>query len=154
VERWIEIFERLFVCFRIRPYGPPRIRAVKKERKLYLWGWSGVDDAGARFENLVASHLLKLCHFVEDTDGWRMELRFLRDTDGREVDFVVLRDRKPLFAVEAKSGDRDPSPAVRYFRERTPIARWYQVHRGTNDVLVNGVRILPFARLCEELRVP
>ena len=27
-------------------------------------------------------------------------------TDKREVDFVVLRDRKPLFAVECKSGER------------------------------------------------
>jgi len=28
----------------------------------------------------------------------------LRDTDKREVDFVVIRDRRPLFAVEGKSG--------------------------------------------------
>jgi uncharacterized protein len=37
-----------------------------------------------------------------------MELRYLRDTDKREVDFVVLRDRRPLFAVECKSGEKAP----------------------------------------------
>lgn len=153
-ERWIAILERLFVCFRIPPFGAPRIRAVKKEQKLYLWDWSAVEDAGARFENLVASQLLKYCHFAEDTEGWRMELRFLRDTDGREVDFVVLRNRKPLFAVEAKSGDGAVSPAIRYFRQRTSIPRWYQTHQGTKDVMIDGVRLLPFGALCNELELP
>jgi len=153
-ERWLGILENLYVCFRIAPFGAPRIRAVKKQRKLYLWDWSTVEAPGPRFENLVASHLLKLCHFVEDTEGHRMELRFLRDTDAREVDFVVLRDRKPLFAVEAKTGDRGVSPAIRYFRERTTIPRWYQVHLGAKDVRVDGVRILPFASLCAEVEVP
>ena len=154
VERWLGILENLYFCFRIPPFGAPRIRAVKKSPKLYLWDWSAVEDEGARFENMVASHLLKLCHFVEDTEGRRMELRFLRDTDGREVDFVVLRDRRPLFAVEAKAGERGVSPAIRYFRARTAIPAWYQVHRGTKDVVADGVRILPLAALCAEVGVP
>ncbi len=153
-ERWLGILENLYVCFRIAPFGAPRIRAVKKSPKLYLWDWSAVESEGARFENLVASHLLKYCHFVQDTEGHRMELRFLRDTDGREVDFVVLRDRKPLLAVEAKSGERGVAPAIRYFRARTAIPRWYQVHRGTKDVVVDGVRILPLAALCAEVGIP
>ena len=53
---------------------------------------------------MVAGHLLKYCHYVEDTDGYEMELRFIRDTDRREVDFVVLRDGQPEFAVECKTG--------------------------------------------------
>jgi hypothetical protein len=32
--------------------------------KAYLWDWSEVRDPGPRFENLVAMHLLKLCHFL------------------------------------------------------------------------------------------
>ncbi len=153
-ERWVTILENLFVCFRISPFGAPRIRAVKKERKLYLWDWSCIENPGSKFENLVASHLLKLCHFVEDTEGHRMELRFLRDTDGREVDFVVMRDRKPLFAVEAKTGEGAPSRAIRYFQERVEIPAWYQVHLGTKDTRVKGIRILPFASLCAEVGVP
>jgi hypothetical protein len=153
-ERWLEILENLYVCFRIPPFGAPRIRAVKKERKLYLWDWSAVPDPGPRFENLVASHLLKLCHFREDTEGHRMELRFLRDTDAREVDFVVIENRKPLFAVEVKTGERAVSPTVRYFKQRTGIPRWYQVHLGKRDVVVDGVRILPLATFCREVGVP
>jgi hypothetical protein len=46
------------------------------------------------------------------------------------------------------------SPAIRYFRERTPIPAWYQVHRGTKDALIAGVRVLPFGALCAELDIP
>ena len=78
VERWVCILENLYYCFRILPYGIPKLRVAKKEKKLYLWDWSLYSDPGARFENLVASHLLKFCHFMEDTEGENIELRFLR----------------------------------------------------------------------------
>jgi uncharacterized protein len=106
VKRWIEMLSTLYYCFQIAPYGAPKIRAVKKEKKLYLWDWSQIDNEGIRFENLVASHLLKFCHYLEDTQGHKMELRYIRDTDKREVDFVVIQNKKPLFAVECKLKDR------------------------------------------------
>ena len=115
-----------------------------------------MNDPGPRFENLVAGHLLKYCHLVEDTEGHAMELRFVRDTDGREIDFVVLRDGHPEFAVECKSGDRNASPACRYFRERTGIPRFYQVHLGTADFgdADTDTRVLPFWTFCGELELP
>lgn len=111
-------------------------------------------EPGPRFENLVDAQLLKYCHFVEDVEGRRMELRYLRDTDKREVDFVVLRDRKPLFAVECKSGDRAIGASVKYFAERTPIPRFYQVHRGDRSFATGKVVALPFAQFCAELGMP
>jgi len=153
-ERWLQILENLYVCFRVSPYGPPRVRAVKKERKLYLWDWASVDEPGPRFENLVAAQLLKYCHWLEDTEGARMELRFLRDADRREVDFVVLRDRKPLFAVECKSGEKAIAPAIKYFAERTPIPRFYQTHLGDRHYESGKVTVLPFIKLCDELNLP
>ncbi len=156
VERWITILERLYVCYRLSPFRAKPTRAVRKEKKLYFWDWSCVDAGGARFENMVAGHLLKYCHLVEDTEGYAMELRFLRDTDGREIDFVVLRDGRPEIAVECKSGDRRASPACRYFRERTEIPRFYQVHLGTGDFgnATSDTRVLPFAAFCAELALP
>ncbi len=154
VERWITILENLYLCFRISPFGSPKVRAVKKERKLYLWDWSMTPEGGARFENLVASQLLKYCHFLEDTEGHAMELRFLRDTDKREVDFVVLQNRKPLFAVECKSGERDLSPAIRYFAQRTSIPRFFQVHLGDRHFETGAATVLPFRTFCRELSLP
>jgi predicted AAA+ superfamily ATPase len=154
VERWLTILENLYVCFRIPPFGGTRIRAVKKEQKLYLWDWSMAPAGGPRFENMVASQLLKYCHFVEDTEGHAMELRFLRDTDKREVDFVVLRDRAPLFAVECKTGERAISPAIRYFAERTDIPRFFQVHLGDRHFETGPTTVLPFRRFCLDLALP
>ncbi len=156
VERWLSIFERLYVCYRILPFGAKRIRAVRKEKKLYFWDWSRVEEPGPRFENMVAGHLLKYCHFVEDTEGYTMELRFIRDTDKREVDFVVLRNGNAEFAVECKSGERSTSPACGYFRERTNIPRFYQVHLGSKDHgnAEANTRVLPFVTFCQELGLP
>ena len=153
-ERWLQALENMYVCFRVAPYGPPKVRAVKKERKLYLWDWSAIPEAGPRFENLVASQLLKYCHWVEDTQGHAMELRFLRDTDKREVDFVVLRDRRPVFAVECKSGEKGIGGALRYFAERTPIPRFYQVHLGERHYESGRITVLPFRRMCADLDLP
>ncbi|MCD6585464.1 MAG: ATP-binding protein [Desulfobacteraceae bacterium] len=154
VERWLKIFERMYYCFRIPPYSPPKVRAVKKEQKLYLWDWSLINEPGPRFENFIACHLLKYCHFIEDTEGFKMELRFLRDTDKRETDFVVLKDNIPLFAVECKTGEKNINPSIFYFKERTVIPRFYQVHTGRDDYINNGVRVLPVQALCKELGIP
>jgi len=153
-DRWITILERLDVCFRIPPFGGRRIRALKKQQKLYLWDWAMVPDIGPRFENLVASQLLKFCHWQEDVEGHRMELRFLRDTDGREVDFVVMKNRAPLFAVECKTGHKAISPAIRYFADRTSIPAFYQVHQQDTYLQTANITIVPFARFCRDLGMP
>jgi predicted AAA+ superfamily ATPase len=156
VENWLSMFERLYLSYRIPPFGGKKIRAVKKEKKLYFWDWSRVSDTGPRFENMVAGHLLKYCHALEDSEGHDMELRYVRDTDGREVDFVILRDGSPEFAVECKTGERKASAACRYFRERTDIPRFYQVHLG-NKTFGNAesdVLVLPFRDFCAELSLP
>src|SRR5690606_11988080 len=106
MKRWLTILESMYYCFRISPYGSSKIRAVKKEQERYLWDWSKVESPGARWENMVASQLLKYCHWLEDSEGETMELRYIRDIDKREVDFVVLKNKKPLFAVECKTGEK------------------------------------------------
>ena len=140
VARWLAILENLYVCFRIPPFGAPRIRAVKKENKLYLWTGHRRRPPAKRFENLVACHLLKYCHHLEDTEGYRMELRFVRDTDRREVDFVVIRDGGPLFAVECKSGEKSPNPRSATFgrERRSPTSSRFISASGTTFRTVRG----------------
>lgn len=154
VAKWIEVLELVYYCYRIAPFGSPKIRAVKKSNKLYLWDWSQVPEAGPRFENFVASQLLKYCHFIEDTQGHKMELRFLRDTDLREIDFVVLKDNKPIFAVECKAGDKEFSKHLYYFKERTAIPQFYQVHLGSKERIDGSLHLLPFESLCRILKLP
>jgi len=149
-ERWVQILENLYHCFRISPFGPPKIRAAKKEKKLYMWNWSACQSKGPRFENMVASHLLKFCHFVEDTEGDLMELRFIRDNSRREIDFIVLKNGQPLFGVECKSGEKSISSHLAYFASRISVPVFYQVHLGEKDYEIADIRtrVLPFHRFC------
>jgi len=154
VDNWVQILDQIYYSYRIAPFGSPRIRAVKKEQKLYLWDWNTIGDLGFRFENMVASHLLKYCHFLEDTEGDKMELRFLRDIDKREIDFVVIKNKKPVFAVECKTGEKNVSPHIHYFKKRTRIPEFYQVHLGSRHVEVDkGITILPFWRFCADKKL-
>ena len=143
VTHWMDILESFYYHFRIYPYSTKKIRSLKKEPKLYLWDWSEVEDEAARFENLIASHLLKFVHFITDYEGYRAELYFLRDVDKREVDFLVTIDAKPWFAVEAKLSDTNLSPNLLYFKERLSIPYVYQtVKREKIDRLEKGARII------------
>ena len=123
VAGWVAILERLYAVFRLAPFGAPRLRAVKKEQKHYHFDWSLVPDEGPRFENLVASHLLKWVHHEQDVQGRDVELRYFRDTDGREVDFVVEERRRPILLVEAKWGDMDVDRSLRYMKDAFPVVR-------------------------------
>lgn len=156
IQNWLYILHKLYVCFSIAPFGAPKIRAVKKEQKFYLWDWSSIPEPGARFENFVACQLLKYCHFLTDTQGYDMELRYLRDTDRREVDFVVLQDKKPQFAVECQLGDSNSKPSLSYFAERTTIPQFYLVHLGQKDFehAKLPLRVLPFSQFVKECNLP
>lgn len=155
IQRWIELLELVYFCYSVSPYGSSKVRAVKKLQKIYLWDWAQVEALGPRLENMVASQLLKYCHWIEDTEGHKMELRYLRDTDGREVDFVVLKNKKPIFAVECKSGDSQLSSSISYFQQRTPIPAFYQVHLKERDYgHAKTGRVLPWIRFCQELGMP
>lgn len=145
VTKWIRMLESLYAVFQLSPLGAPSIRAVKKARKHYHFDWSLVPSPAARFENLVASHLLKWVHHQQDTLGLDLELRYFRDTDGREVDFVVLDRLEPRLLVECKSSDRSIDRGLRYLKGRFPNAEAWQLSAtGTKDVQSpEGIRSAP-----------
>jgi predicted AAA+ superfamily ATPase len=153
VSRWLDVLERMYAIFRLAPFGAPRIRAVKKERKHYHFDWSLVREESCRFENMVASHLLKWVDFQRDTEGRLLELRYFRDVDGREVDFVVVEGRQPVMMVECKLRDEDLAAPLRYLSRRFPSVPAYQVSAfGTKDVQVSKeIRILPARKFLSEL---
>jgi uncharacterized protein len=144
---WADVLERMYHVFRIRPFAGRRTRLLTKMPKAYPWDWSLVHDRAARLENLVASHLLKLGHYLEDTEGHAIELRFVRDREGREVDFLVLAGRKPWFLVEVQVAETRVEPALVSFKERFRVAWAYQVTlEGDRDFVQDGVRVVPASR--------
>jgi uncharacterized protein len=153
VSNWLDVLERLYAVFRLSPFGAPRIRAVKKEQKHYHVDWSVVPADGPRFENLVASHLLKWVHYQQDVFGKDLELRYFRDTDGREVDFVVTDRKRPLLLVECKWADSEADRSLRYLKARFPEAyAWQLSATGTKDYQTpEGIRVAPALTLLREL---
>ncbi len=149
---WMEVLERLYHLFRVRPFATRKVRGLRKMPKAYLWDGSLVPAPGARFENLVALHLLKLCHYLRDREGFEVDLTYLRDRTGREVDFLVTFGGKPWFAVETKLRETDIDPALAYFRDRLKIPWTYQVVlEATRDFVQDRIRCVPAARFLAAL---
>ena len=153
VTSWIGILERLYAVFRLSPFGDPRIRAIKKAQKHYHFDWTLVPDQAQRFENLVASHLLKWVHYQQDALGRDLELRYFRDTDGREVDFVVTEKTRPVRCVECKWGDAKVDTGLRYLKVRFPDCEAWQISaEGEKDYQSpEGIRVTPALRFLRGL---
>jgi len=153
VARWVQILENLYMIFRLYPFGSPKIRAVKKEAKHYHADWTVIRDPGARFENLVACHLLKWCHFLQDTQGRDMELRYFRDVDRREVDFVIMEDGKPFQFIECKISRRGRGRSLKYLKERFPEVETFQIDLTGKDDTVDkdNIRMMPATKFLAQL---
>jgi hypothetical protein len=153
VSRWLDVLERMYAIFRLAPFGAPKIRAVKKERKHYHFDWSLVPGESFRFENLIAAHLLKWVDFQRDTEGRLLELRYFRDVDGREVDFVVVEGRRPIMMIECKLSDQELSPSLRYLAQRFPTTPAFQISaHGKKDVAISKqIRLMPAHRFLADL---
>ncbi len=153
VSRWLDIMERLYGIYRISPFGSPKIRAVKKEQKHYHFDWSLIPNQGSRFENFVASHLLKWVHFEEDAKGRNLELRYFRDIDGREVDFVIMEDQKPIQMIECKWSDTEINHGLVYLKTRFPnVEAWQISAAGKKDYISkDNIRICPAAVFLKNL---
>ncbi len=152
VRSWLDILELFYYHFRIYPFHLKSIRSFKKIPKLYLLDWSEVKNPEARFENLIAVHLLKFVSFLRENEGYLVELHFLRGFNGKEVDFLISVNKKPWFCVEVKLSDTNPAPALSYFRQRMEIPFCYQVVRTSGlDIIRNDIRILSADRFLASL---
>ncbi len=140
---WVDVLERFYYHYRIYPFASTLIKSLKKEPKLYLWDWSEVESEPAKFENLVASHLLKFVHFLYDVKGYKTQLHFLRDREGHEVDFLVSIKNKPWFLVEVKLRDETISNNVHYFKNKLHAPYSFQVLLESGvDFVQDGVRCI------------
>jgi predicted AAA+ superfamily ATPase len=143
ITSWLNILESFYYHFRIYPYSSKLIRSIKKEPKIYLTDWSEIENEGARFENLIASHLLKFTNYLFERDGYKTGLFYLRNVDKKEVDFLVTVDNKPWFAAEVKLSETTPSNNLTYFKDRLNIPFNFQVVKQEGiDILKNGIRIM------------
>jgi uncharacterized protein len=116
---WVEILERMYLVFSVRPYTKSLPRAVVKPPKVYFFDNADViGNEGMRFENLVASALLKRMHFLEDRGGYQCDLRYIRDKEGREVDFALFKEGILEELIEVRYADEEISTSLLYYKDR------------------------------------
>jgi predicted AAA+ superfamily ATPase len=141
---WLTILEQLYICIVVKPYAKGIDRGLIVPPKVYFYNNTEVEgDIGAKFENLVATHLLKRAHFLEDSTGVPYELRYIRDKEKREVDFLVLKNRKPSVLIECKWSDTNISSSLRYFEKKLPGVKAIQLVGDFNgNVKKDGVQVL------------
>lgn len=116
IRDWIILLEKVFFCFRIFPYAKKLQNALRKEAKLYLFDYSGLDEPGARFENLVALHCLKAVDVWNRSEADEFNLHYLRDKSKREVDFLITKNKTPWLMIEAKASAASWDPNLLYYQ--------------------------------------
>jgi uncharacterized protein len=127
VRSWVGVLDAFYYSFRLAPWTKKLARALQKEAKLYLWDWADVEAEGARFENLVALHLLKAVRTWTQVGEASLDLSYARDKQKREVDFVIVEKNRPRVLVECKLSDTTLSPHLLAFQEALDVPHAVQL---------------------------
>lgn len=124
---WIEYLKAVYYLFEIKPYSKAIPRGLKKEGKVYLYDWSEITDEGARFENMIACHLLKYVHFLCDTGEAKAGLHCLKNKQKQEIDFLITKNDIPWLPIEIKLSDESLSPNWRFYLKHLPCKKGIQI---------------------------
>lgn len=142
IKRYIEIFEGLYIIFRVTPHHRNIARSIQKEAKIYFYdNGMVIGNEGVRFENLVAICLLKHLNAIEDYKGKRARLKTLRTKEKKEVDFVLVVENEPISMLEVKLSATDISPTLVYFHKRYGIPAIQLVKNLQLERVVDGIEL-------------
>jgi uncharacterized protein len=155
--RYLEILEALYIVFTVRPWSRNITRATLMQPKVYFFDTGLVKgDAGVRFENLTACHLLKHVHWQQDALGKQSDLHYIRTKDGAEVDFALsdANGENPVLThlIECKLSDAKPHTALKRFGLEQPNAVAVQVVRDLrHEQDINGLQVRDAAAWLNQL---
>lgn len=132
MKQWIEYLKQVYYLFEIKPYSKSMPRSIKKEGKIYLWDWSEVENEGARFENMIACHLLKYAHFITDSGIANISLHYLKNKEKQEIDFLLVKDKQPWLPIEVKLNEDTASKNWDVFFKNLPCKQGLQIIKKPN----------------------
>lgn len=152
VKRYIEIFEALFIIFRVTPYHRNIARSLLKEPKVYFYDTGMViGDEGAKIENHTALALHKELLLKEDILGEQIQLHYLRTKDGKEVDFCRVCQDQVIDMIEVKTQDKKISKNLIYFIEKYGFQGKQLVYYLQEALFTQGCEIVPLEVFLKEL---
>jgi predicted AAA+ superfamily ATPase len=144
IQNWLSVLERFFLTFSIGPFTKKIARAIRKERKFYLWDAPQIKEPSARFENMVALELWRAVSNWNELGYGAFSLHFIKNRDQQEVDFLIAQSGEPFILIEAKLSDVRPSSVLRRFQNtlRVPAVQLTQDSEGFRLVSNDGQKIL------------
>lgn len=143
VKKYIQIFEALYIVFRVVPFSKNIARSLLKEPKIYFFDNGLVKgDEGAKLENFVAGCLLKHVYAKIDYKAKRYSLHYLHTKERHEVDFCLANEGKIERMIEVKNKNHSISSGLLYFHEKYQIPAIQVVKELKNERVENGVEIL------------
>ncbi len=162
VEGYLEILQDLLLAFRLPVFTRRARRATAAHPKFYFFD-AGVfrslrprgpldrpqEIEGAALEGLVAQHLRAWAAYSRS----EYELAYWRTRSGVEVDFV-LYGADGFWAVEVKNGStvrRVDVRSLRAFVTDWPESEPILLYRGTDRVLIDGIRCVPVSEFLVQL---
>lgn len=137
-----KILESLYLYFSIPPYSKSIARSLTKERKAYLWDYADLTNESAAFENLIASHLLKYVHFLQNTYGENINLFYIRDREKREVDFLLEYENKPWMLIETKLDTTEIHKNSLYYKNNLNVPYSIQVIKKPHVFIKKDAQII------------
>lgn len=154
IKKYLDIFEALFIVFRVTPFHHNIARSLLKEPKLYFYDTGMVKgDEGLRFENMVAVSLLKHVNAIEDYEGKRAALHYLRTKEKKEVDFAVAVENQPTTIIEAKPSESDLASGLRYFHEKYDLPAVQVVRHLRQERMAGDIPIRRALNFLAELKM-
>ena len=139
VERYIELLEKTFVIFRLKPYSKNLRSELSKLRKIYFWdvgvrnalinNFNDIElraDVGALWENLMISERLK----KNQNAGIEANCYFWRTHQGQEIDYLEAGDNGSISAFEIKWRQEKAKPP-KIFSTTYPDSEYKLVNRFT-----------------------
>ena len=116
VKKWLILLERFYLVFRIAPWTQSISRSILKEKKLYIYNYPEIENAGFRFENMVAVELLRAVNNWNEYGYGRFSLHYVRNKNKEEVDFLIADRNRPMLLVETKLSDDLPTKSLVNFQ--------------------------------------
>ena len=129
IKNYLTQLEKLWVLFSIRPWSQRISRSLRKEKKFYFVNWVYASEEANRFENMVASALLKNCLSWENRGLGKAELFYVKTQEGQEVDFLLVLEGKPALLIECNLSDTNPSHFLRNLSQSLGVPFIQVVHR-------------------------
>jgi len=161
IKDWINLLERSYIVFKLRPYHKNFNKRIIKKPKIYFYDTGllsyllniknadhliGHPFRGELFEALVISELIK--DNLNNAKG--REFYFWRDKQQREID-LIIQDGPKIKTVEIKISQtiRDNFfKHLRYFDDLTGNkTEQYLVYAGPHEVSVKNIKVLKWMNL-------